>query len=51
MFSAISCALVSALRISWMLRKTSFSVSAWISFLSCSTPAPRFQMTMPGRAV
>ena len=35
MFSATSCALVSALRISWMLRKTSFSVSAWTSFLSC----------------
>ena len=34
MFSATSCALVSALRTSWMLRKTSFSVSAWTSFLS-----------------
>ena len=34
-----------------MLRKTSFSVSAWRSFLSVSMPAPRLPMTMPGRAV
>ena len=34
-----------------MLRKTSFSVSAWRSFLSVSTPAPRLPITMPGRAV
>ena len=51
MFSATSCALVSALRTSMMLRKTSFSVSAWTSFFRVSTPAPRLPMTMPGRAV
>ena len=51
MFSATSCALVSALRTSWMLRKTSFAVSDWTSFFSVSTPAPRLPMTMPGRAV
>ena len=51
MFSATSWALVSALRTSWMLRNTSFSVSAWTSFLSFSTPSPRLPMTMPGRAV
>ena len=51
MFSATSCALVSALRTSMMLRKTSFSVSAWTSFFRVSTPAPRLPITMPGRAV
>ena len=51
MFSATSCALVSALRTSWMFKNTSLSVSACTSFLSCSTPAPRLPMTMPGLAV
>ena len=51
MFSATSCALVSALRTSMMFRNTSFSVSAWTSFFSVSTPAPRLPITMPGRAV
>src|SRR5678816_1862753 len=34
-----------------MFRNTSFEVSAWTSFFSVSTPAPRLPMTMPGRAV
>src|SRR6185503_2435406 len=34
-----------------MFRKTSFEVSAWTSFFSVSTPAPRLPITMPGRAV
>ena len=51
MFSATSCALVSALRTSMMFRNTSLSVSAWTSFFSVSTPAPRLPITIPGRAV
>ena len=51
MFSATSCASVSALRTSTMFRKTSFSVNFWRSFFTVSMPAPRLPMTMPGRAV
>ena len=51
MFSATSCASVSALRTSTMLRKTSFLVNFWRSFFTVSMPAPRLPMTMPGRAV
>ncbi len=51
MFSATSCASVSALRTSTMLRNTSFWVNCCSSFLMLSMPAPRLPMTMPGRAV
>ncbi len=50
MFSATSCALTSALRTSWMFKNTSESVMRCTSFLSCSTPAPRLPMMIPGRA-
>ena len=65
MFSATSCALVSALRISCTSMKTSFSVNDWtpgksvsplaavfrLPILSVSMPLPPLPMTMPGRAV
>src|SRR3989449_960473 len=51
MFSAASCASVSALRTSTMLRKTSFCVNCCSSFLMLSMPTPRLPITMPGRAV
>jgi hypothetical protein len=51
MFSATSWAFVSALRTSWMSMNSSFSVMLASSAFSCSTPAPRRPMMMPGRDV
>ena len=65
MFSATSCALVSALRTSCTSMKTSFSVNDWtpgksgsplaavlrLPTFSVSMPLPPLPMTMPGRAV
>ena len=65
MFSATSCAAVSALRTSCTSMKTSFSVNDWtpgksvsplaavlrLPIFRVSMPLPPLPMTMPGRAV